>query len=161
MPEEARTPPRSLKSATELDAFVSSNSLDPPDQARGSNVHGKTLQRKWEEAQKSRRRHFKDFHALEHRKRIVPFRARPVVPQFPEPAANPARREEAVEPPSKSFRKIPDERRQPKPSVHRIEQQHESDPHQHEQPLRDPQRQHERKNQAQSAKNDQNVLRGP
>src|ERR1700683_3661759 len=73
------------------------HSLEPAGQPGGGNVHREAFQGKRNKAEIAGRGHLKDLRLLEHGKRIVPFRVRPIVPEFPEPAANPAGTEKSVE----------------------------------------------------------------
>src|SRR5262249_47298436 len=70
--------------------------LEPAGQPGRGNVHHETFERKRYESQIAGDGHFENFPVLKHRKRVVPFRLGPVVPEFPKPAANPTRGEEAV-----------------------------------------------------------------
>src|SRR4029077_20241281 len=100
---------------------------------------------------KSRRRHLENLPVLKHRERVVPLRGSPVIPEFPEPAANPAGEKKPDESAPESFREIADERRQAQPAVDRVEQQDKSEPDEREAVGRDALRQRERQNQARSA----------
>src|SRR5271156_275118 len=72
-------------------------SFNPAEEPGGGNVHYETLQRKGKEAEKAGRGHLKYFPALKHRERVQPFRGCPIIPEFPQRAANPACEKKSIE----------------------------------------------------------------
>src|SRR5690242_17518280 len=118
--------------------------FQPAGEPCGGDIHRKTLQRERQKSQESGRGHLEYFLALEHWEGVMPFGAGPVVPEFPQPAADPSGKKKAVKAARKTFREIAQKRRQGKAPVDRIQDKYESEPHQHEKiggnPLRDYQR---------------------
>src|SRR5271167_2583604 len=89
-------------------ACCSLYSFYPAEEPRGGDVHDETVQSERQEAEETGRGHLKYFPALEHREGIKPFCGRPIIPEFPQPAANPAGEKESVEAAAQAFGEIAD-----------------------------------------------------
>src|SRR5579862_6759238 len=152
-PQSHQVSGRKQNSAKLYRAQYSFDSFHPAQNPRCTNVHGEALQRKGQKSQISRNRHLENLHALKHRKCVMPFRRRPVIPEFPQPPANEPRSQKTIETPPKSFRKIAEKRWKLEPAIDRIKQQQETEPHERKKVRSNLPRRHQRNNQASRAAN--------
>src|ERR1700729_3289320 len=84
----------------------------PTEEPSGGNVHHEAVQGKGKEAKKAGRGHLENFPALKHREGIKPFCGGPIIPEFPEPAADPACEKESIKAPAYAFGQIAEKRGQ-------------------------------------------------
>src|ERR1700691_701592 len=111
---------------------LSFHSLEPAGEPGGGNVHREAFQGESNKPEIARRRHLEDPRLLDHWQSVVPFRVRPIVPEFPEPAANPAGSKKSVKAPREPVREIAEKRRQAEATIQRVEQQDKPEPHESE-----------------------------
>src|SRR5579864_855931 len=84
---------------------------DPADEPCGGDVHDEAFEGEGNKAEIAGRRHLKDFVMLQNRENVVPLRRGPVIPEFPQPAANPSGNEQRIKTTPAAIREITEERR--------------------------------------------------
>ncbi len=91
-----------------------------------------TVQRKGKEAEKAGRGHLENFPALKHGEGVQPFCGCPIIPEFPQPAADPASQQKSVEAAGHAFGEIADKGWKAETMIEGIEEQEKSDPDERE-----------------------------
>lgn len=63
---------------------------DPADEPGGGDVHDKAFDGERNEAEIAGDGHFEDFPVLKHGENVVPLGRGPIIPEFPQPSADPS-----------------------------------------------------------------------
>src|SRR5271170_248115 len=141
-------------------ACYSLYSFYPAEEPGGGDVHDETIQSEGQEAEETGRGHFKYFPALKHRKDVKPFCGRPIIPELPQPAANPAGEKESVQAAAQTFGEIADKGWKTEAAIEGIEEQQKSHPDEREKKRGDVAGHEQRNEQAGRAGNHQHVFCG-
>ncbi len=104
-------------------------------------VHGKRFDGEGRKAEVARQGHLEQLPVLQNRKRVVPLRSGPVVPELPQPPADPACDEQSAETPGLALTQIFQQRRPAALAVDGIEQKGKPDPDHTKEVARQPPRQ--------------------
>src|SRR5690242_12370221 len=109
--------------------FSAQQRLFPSQEPSREVIHHEAFEGKREKAQVPEDRHFENFLPLHDREDVIPFGGGPEIPEFPKPAAHPARHEKRKETPHAPGRQISFERGKSQTEIYGIEQKDEADPH--------------------------------
>src|SRR5712692_8534641 len=102
------------------------SSRRPAEKPCRKDVHYVAFERKRKEPEVARCRHLKDPPSLVHRESVAPLCRGPVIPELPQPAADPARDQQGVEPPATPLFEVREQRSQAQAAIDRVEQENET-----------------------------------